>query len=313
MMEKNKHDNPIRMLFAFCYPSLPYQLQAAMVLKSLCGFGIEEIADVFLTDNETINKRIRRAEEKITNEHIKLEIPSDNSLTFRLDAVLNVLNLLFNSSSRIDLSVRKHLCSETMRLCTLLAEKKSTAQPKTFALLSLMCFHAARPGSGTDELGRILLLREQNRKTWNRPLILKGINYMEKSAWGDELNEYHVESGIEFYHCTASGFEKTDWAQLLTLYDMLLKVKDTIIVRLNRAMVVSQLFGYEKAITEVKSLKNTGSNFLYHATLGELYFQANKYSVAMKCFEKGMGLTSLNTEKVLFRRKILLCRASESN
>ena len=192
-------DDQLRMIFSCCHPSLSIESQVALTLKTLCGFSIAEIAHSFLTSEETIAKRLYRAREKLREEKIAFEIPSGWGLASRLEAVLSVIYLLFNegySSSNSDTLIREDLCEEAMRLCILLSEHPAGDKPQTYALLSLMCLNAARFDARMDSHGSIILLREQDRTKWNRALIGKGIEFLDKASAGDNFSPYHAEAAI---------------------------------------------------------------------------------------------------------------------
>ena len=170
------------MMFACCHPSIPGESQVALTLKTLCGLGVNEIAQAFLTNDETINKRIYRAKEKIRAENIELNVPQGSELQPRLDTVLKSLYLLFNegyNSSHPDQLIREDLCHEAMRLCYLLVEHPLTARPRAKALLSLLCFQSSRLNARLDDKGHIILLKYQDRSKWYRPLIQKGFDYLD--------------------------------------------------------------------------------------------------------------------------------------
>ncbi len=177
LSEQNIKDSQLQMMFALCNPILPLESQVALTLRILCGFGIEEIADAFLTNRETINKRLSRGKEKLRNAGIEIRLPAAGEINQRIDAVLTSLYLLFNegyySSSR-DHVLRKDFCLEAMRLTGLMVENEQTDLPRVDALLALMCFHASRFDARTDEKGEIIRYDEQDIELWNDELISTG-------------------------------------------------------------------------------------------------------------------------------------------
>src|SRR5258708_23244568 len=181
-LENEIQDSQLRMMFACSHPSIPEESQIALTLKTLCGLSINEIAKAFLTNEETISKRIYRAKEKIKLEKIELNVPQGEKLSGRLDVVLKSLYLLFNegyNSSHPDQLIREDLCQEAIRLTYLLTTHIITNLPPTNALLSLMCFQASRLQARLDDKGNIILLKHQDRNKWYRPLIERGIAYLE--------------------------------------------------------------------------------------------------------------------------------------
>ncbi len=180
-----------------------------------------------LSNEETIVKRIYRAKEKIKSEKIELELPSADQLPVRLVAVLHCLYLLFNegyNSSHPDELIREELCEEAIRLTYLLTLQKLTNLSRTQALLYLFCFQASRLKARLDDKGNIILLKQQDRTKWYRPLMNRGFTYLESSISGSfENSSYHLEAAIASLHASAPSFESTDWKGIYSLYDHLYK------------------------------------------------------------------------------------------
>ncbi|MBC8154700.1 MAG: sigma-70 family RNA polymerase sigma factor, partial [Bacteroidetes bacterium] len=215
-------DSQLRMLFAICHPAIALESQMAMCLKILCGLSVREIASAFLTNEETITKRLYRAKEKIKQEGIQLEVPAGPHLPSRLAAVLKSIYLLFSegyNSLHPDRLIRRDLCEEAMRLTLLLTQTPHTYTPAVSALLALMCFQASRFDARLDETGTIVLLADQDRSRWSRDLIQKGNDYLNQSAEGDAPSDYHLEAGIAWLHCSAPTYAATDWPTVLLYYD----------------------------------------------------------------------------------------------
>ncbi|HEU5291059.1 MAG TPA: sigma-70 family RNA polymerase sigma factor [Cyclobacteriaceae bacterium] len=300
-------DSQLRMMFACCHPSIPYESQIALTLKTLCGLSVSEIAHCFLTNEETITKRLYRAKEKIRDEKIELEIPSPATLTSRLETVLHGLYLLFTegyNSSHPKQLIRHDLCEEAMRLCLLLTKNQLTDQPNTRALLALMCFQASRADARLTTSGSIILLKHQDRKLWNRPLIDKGNEYLNSSAQGEILSEYHLEAAIAACHAQAATFEETDWKRILRLYEILSSVKSDPIVEMNQAIVLGFVETPSRGLEKLKSIKGLEHNSIYHAALGDLYHQTKNLKKAKLEYEHAITLTRSNSEKDLLHKKI---------
>jgi len=196
-------DSQLQMMFAVCHPVIPVEAQIALSLRILCGFGIEEIANAFLTNKETINKRLFRAKEKLRENTVKIEMPGLNGMEERIDAVLATIYLLFNegyySSSR-DKVLRNELCLEAMRLCTMLVENKLTNKPQVYALLSLMCFHSSRFEARLDSNGEHILYDDQDPGLWDAGLVSKGGYFLACAATGNRISKYHLEAGIAYWN-----------------------------------------------------------------------------------------------------------------
>jgi RNA polymerase sigma-70 factor (ECF subfamily) len=204
-------DSMLRMLFACCHPSITVESQLALALKTLCGLTNAEIAKAFLTNEDTIAKRIYRAREKMRTQNVQLELPAASQLQSRLHTVLHCLYLLFNegyNAAHPNRLIREELCEEAMRLAYLLTQHSLTALPRTYALLALFCFQASRLQARIDDHGNIILLQQQNRDHWYRPLIDKGFEYLELAAEPFELSPYHIEAGIASLHAAAPSFDK---------------------------------------------------------------------------------------------------------
>jgi RNA polymerase sigma-70 factor (ECF subfamily) len=307
---KEIEDDLLRMMFTCCHPSLPAESQAAMILKTLCGFSVAEIAKAFVTNKATIEKRLYRARQQFREEKIGFDIPGARELKGRLNNVLLSVYLLFNegySSTQHEELVREDLLSEAMRLGELLARHHITQCPEVWALLALMCFTNARNASRLDQEGNILLLKDQDRNQWNTALIQRAIFYLNQSAEGEALSTYHLEAAIAFEHCSAASYPETNWQNILHYYDLLYQLQSTPVVALNRAIVVSELQGAAAGIKAIESIPGIGfleEYYLLPATLGELYAQLNDKEKACSYFEKALLLTQSNAQKNLLMEKL---------
>lgn len=309
--EQEIADSQLRMMFACCHPSLKQEDQVALTLKTVSGFSMQEIARSLLTNEATVQKRLHRAKEFLKTNKIQLEIPAGNELKKRLDTIYTILYLLFNegyNSLKADELIRRDLCAEAMRCCKLLTEHKAVKHPAGFALLSLMCFHAARFDSRIDENDDIILLQHQDRNKWDHQLINVGVRYLDQSSNGPELSVYHIESAIAAEHCLAPSFQQTNWMRLLKLYDLLYEVNPGPVVQLNRAVVIAESGHIALAIQSVLSIegieKLLRSDHLYSAVLGELYRRLSDTVKAREYLQHAHDLTPSNAEKKLLRTKI---------
>jgi RNA polymerase sigma factor (sigma-70 family) len=303
-------DSQLRMMFACCHPSISQEAQITLILKTLCGLSVNEIANAFLSNEETITKRLYRTKEKIRGKKISLDYPGAGQMPSRTDAVLKTLYLLFNegySSSHSEKLIREDLCEEAMRLMLLLTENEKTRTPQAYALLALMCYHVSRFNTRLDDKGLIILLKDQDRSQWNQFLIEKGNDYMKKAATGAIFHDFHIEAAISSIHANAKSFEETDWKMILSLYDTLLERTKNPVVALNRCLVLAEAEGTDKAINELKTMNGLSGNCHYNSSLGELYLKSGNKTEAKKYFEKALQLTSSNPETELIQRKINLC------
>jgi len=309
-------DSQLQLIFACCHPSLKEEDQVALTLKTISGFSVAEIAKALLAQESAVQKRLYRAKQFISSQNIQLEIPVGKDLQSRLDTVYTILYLIFNegyNSSKAGELIRKDLCAEAMRLCLLLSQHKTGDQPLTYALLSLMCFHAARFESRLDENNSMILLAQQDRTKWDKELIKRGYYYLNKSSEGNHLSVYHIESAIAAEHCLATTFAETNFDRLLSLYDLLWQMKPTPVVQLNRAVVLSYTGQTQNAITLLLSIENIDTllqtQYMFDAVLGELYARNNEPKQAEDHFEKAIKLTPSDTEKKLLKEKIAAVRS----
>lgn len=304
LSEENIFDSQLQMMFTVCHPSLSKESQVGLSLRILCGFGIEEIADAFLTNKETIHKRLYRAKEKLREEGIEISFPSSPQIETRLDMVLSTIYLMFNegyysvSSNRV---LRKELCLEAIRLCSMLLEKDSTNIPRANALLSLMCFHTSRFEARLDGSGEHVLYEDQKEELWNQDFIAKGEIFFQRAAKENEISKYHLEAAIAYWHTRKN--EPTDkWENILGLYDLLLQIDFSPIPALNRIFALSKVQGKKEAIGEAEKLDLEGNQF-YHALLGELYsgFRNGK---AKENFSKALSLAKTPADRSALQKKI---------
>ncbi|HKB44267.1 MAG TPA: sigma-70 family RNA polymerase sigma factor [Chitinophagaceae bacterium] len=303
-------DDQLRMMFTCCHPSLAPETQVALVLKTLCGFSITEIARAFIAANDTIEKRLYRAKQKFREEKIAFEIPKGSELEERLDNVLIAIYLLFNegyNSTQHENLIRRDLLEESLRLGELLIQHPATKQPKVFALLALMCFNSARSNARLDKEGNILLLKDQDRSLWDQSLIERGLRFIEDSAAGEMLSAYHLEAAIACEYITAADYSNINWQHILHYYDLLYQLRPTAIVALNRSVVVGELYGPAegiKAIEKIPGIEFLKNYYLLHAILGEMHFQLDNKDKAADYFSKAALLTASETEKKLLAEKM---------
>jgi RNA polymerase sigma factor (sigma-70 family) len=301
---QNINDSQLQMMFAICHPCISTEAQVGLSLRILCGFGIEEIADAFLTSKEVINKRLLRAKEKLREEKIKIELPDAADIDERLATVLTTIYLLFNEgyySVSQNKTLRKDLCLEAMRLCTMLVENKSTNKPHVNALLSLMCFQASRFEARQGKNGELVLYDEQDASLWNADLISKGGYFLNCAASGNKLSKYHLEAAIAYWS-TQKSDTKEKWENVLQLYNRLLQIEYSPIAALNRTYALSKANGKQAAITEAEKINLTDNHF-YFALLGELYTGIDNKK-AKQIFQQAYSLAKTQTDKQTIQKKI---------
>ena len=299
-------DSLLRMIFATCHPSIPEESQIALTLKILCGLSVKEIASAFLTNEEAIQKRITRAKEKLREEKINLEVPAPRHLPDRLDAVLKVIYLLFNEGyhpSQSAEEIHEDLCEEAMRLANLLTQNPVTSQPRVLALLALMCLQASRFDSRRSAEG-LITLEQQDRSRWNRKLMEQGFTFLELASVGNDLSEYHVEAAIASVHMKAPSFEQTNWKQLVSLYDLLQRLKPGPVVELNRAIALGYGQSYQEGIDALESINGLDSNHFYYAAIGNFYLQMGKPRQAADAYQKALATAQSKVDRDFLEKKI---------
>ena len=304
LSDKNISDSQLQMLFAVCHPAISTEAQIGLALRILCGFGIDEIANAFLTNKETINKRLFRAREKLRLEQVKIEFPSEDEISRRLNSVLTTLYLLFNEgyySESQDAVIREDLCLEAMRLTGLLLENNRTNQPPVNALYALMCFHASRFEARKNENGEIVLYQDQDETCWDYALITKGAYYLHKASQGNTISKYHLEAGIAYWHTQkADTIEK--WENILQLYNKLLQLEYSPIAALNRTFALSKANGKQGAIAEAEKLQLTGNQY-YYTLLGELYTGIDN-GKAKANFQRAFAVAKTAADKQVIQKKL---------
>jgi RNA polymerase sigma-70 factor (ECF subfamily) len=306
-------DSQLRMIFACCHPRLTRENQLALALKALCGFGNSEIAHALLVSEDAVKKRIQRATRELSDQRIALDPPPAGELAQRLDAVHQVLYLLFNegySASEGETAIRADLCEEAARLCHLLCSHPRFSTPATHALMALMLFHAARLEARLDQRGFLLLMEEQDRSKWDQRLIRRAQEFLEQSAEGNIISTFHLEAAIAWHHCNAKSYADTDWPAILRLYDTLLTIHRSPVYVLNRAIVVAQIDGPHAGIGALQEAGHDGALRHYHlfdATLGEFYRRAGDLGRAQQHFEAARKKTKSPFDRELIDRRLALC------
>jgi RNA polymerase sigma factor (sigma-70 family) len=306
-------DDQLRMMFVCCHSSIAKETQIALILKTLCGFSITEIAAAFIVSPDTIEKRLYRGKQMLKDRQIGFEMPSGTQIEARLDTVLQSLYLLFNegyNSASHDTVIREDLVEEALRLSVLLSRHPLTAVPKVFALIALMSFHAGRFPARINESGDILALKDQDRSLWIQALIANGSHYLSLSATGGEVSTYHIEAAIASVHCMAPSYQETDWQMIVELYDKLHHLTASPVAALNRAIALAELHGPAeglKAIAAIPKLSRLEDYYLLPAAQGEFYLRSGDCANAREMFRKALTLTDSAREKSFLEKKIAEC------
>lgn len=304
LSDQNIADSQLAMIFTICNPCNSKEAQIALALNLLCGFGINEISDAFLSNKEVIYKRINRAKEKLKEENIKIQNPSNSEIKDRIQTVLKTIYLLYSEgyySISQNTTLRKDLCTEAMRLTYLLIQNENTNLPQTNALMALMCFHSSRFDARTGLNGEIILYEDQDQSLWNKELIDKGTYFLSQSSTGNTLSKYHLEAGIAYWHTIKTEtIEK--WENILELYNNLIILEYSPIVALNRTYALSKVKDKEEAILEAEKLNLTDNHF-YYSLLGNLYSGIDSKK-ALQHFETAIGLAKTTADKNIISKNI---------
>jgi RNA polymerase sigma-70 factor (ECF subfamily) len=297
-------DSQLQMLFAVCNPAIASEAQIGLALRILCGFGIDEIAEAFLSNKETINKRLFRAKEKLRAVNIKMELPPEPELVSRIGNVLHIIYLLFSEgyySKTQNPVLRKDLCLEAMRLGMMLTDFECTNLPATHALIALMCFHASRFSARQTDEHALVLYDRQDETLWDQGLIRRGMRHLNLSAEGSDLTTYHLEARIAYWHCIKEDTNEK-WEAVLELYDHLLLINYSPGVALNRIYALYKMKGAEPALKEAAEL-TIDHNHFYFLLLGALYKNSDQM-MALTCLQKAYALAKTQVEKEAIQQQI---------
>jgi RNA polymerase sigma factor (sigma-70 family) len=307
-------DDLLRMMFSCCDPRLKEEAQVALILHILCGFSVGEVAGALVARHAAIEKRLGRAKKVLAGSRGLFEVANARDVAVRRPIVQRALYLLFNEGyhgASTESVVRAELCREAIRLTSLLQEHPAGDTPSTRALRALMCLHAARLPARLDAGGELLPLSEQDRSRWDRALLAEGQRWLERSATGSELTDYHVEAAIAWAHGSAPSAADTDWARIVALYDQLMRLRPSPVVALNRAIAIAQLEGPERGLAEINAIAGAEklATYPFHpAALGELELRCGRARAAREHFLKARALARSPSERRFFEQRIEACR-----
>ncbi len=310
-------DEPLRLLFVCCHEDVPAESRVAFALRTLCGFSTAEIARGLLTTEANVQKRIERARDRLRELDVNFEEPPAPQLHARLDSVLSVIYVLFSQgchATHADVPIRRELCDEARRLAKMLASQAVGDVPVVHALLALMCFHAARFDARVASDGAIVLLEEQDRGAWNWTDVREGMDWLARSAAGNDLTRYHLEAGIAWEHCRASTFAETDWRRIAAGYDALDCIAPSPLHALNRAVAEAHLHGPQAGLDRLAAVhpENIPARYPgWHAVIGELHFRLGQHSASEQAWREALRWTSASADQEFLRRRLAMCRAGE--
>jgi len=301
-------DDRLRLIFTCCHPALSQDAQISMTLREVCNLTTEEIARAFLTKPATIAQRIVRAKAKIRDARIPYEVPPPSELPERLDTVLRVVYLVFNegySASFGPSLTRADLSGEAIRLSRLLVQL--LPEPEVMGLLALMLLHESRRKARTSPDGNLILLKEQDRSLWCREEITEGVTFVERALSSKRIGPYTLQAAIAAVHAEALSAAETDWAQIVALYDLLLRLEPSPIIELNRAVAVAMRDGPAKGLELIETLlarDELSTYHLAHAARADLYRRLGKNAEARVSYERALSLAQQEPERRFLQKRL---------
>jgi RNA polymerase sigma factor (sigma-70 family) len=307
------HDDRLRLLFGCCHPALAVESRLALTLRAVVGLSTAQIARAFLTSEATMAQRIVRAKRKIVRAGIPMRIPTDTEMPQRLDDVLTVAYLTYNEGHLTTSGAAAHqrdLADDAVWLSSMVA-LALPRQPEALGLLALLMLQHARRPARFDESGQIVVLRDQDRSSWDIAAIDEGLRLLARAGALHCPGRFQLQAAIAACHCEAASWSETDWLQILTLYDRLVVLDPSPVVSLNRAIALAHVEGPAAALGEVDMLveRLRGYHLLY-ATRAELLRSLGRWDQAAAADAQALRLTSNVAEQRLLRRRLAVERAT---
>jgi RNA polymerase sigma-70 factor (ECF subfamily) len=302
------NDDQLRLIFTCCHPALSPDARVALTLREVCGLTTEEIARAYLSTPPTIAQRIVRAKAKIRDAHIPYQIPSRADLPERLDTVLQVIYLVFNEgyfASSGESLTRADLSGEAIRLGRLLVEL--LPEPEAMGLLGLMLLHESRRISRTASNGELILLADQDRSLWNRKQIGEGSSLVQRALSTRQFGTYTLQGAIAAVHTQAPEADATDWAQIVSLYEVLLRLYPSPVIELNRAVAVAMKDGPQAGLDIIDRLLNDGELSEYHlahSARADLFRRLGRAQEARDSYERALALTRQEPERRFYEKRL---------
>jgi len=306
--DEGVEDDRLRLIFTCCHPALPPDAQIALTLREVCGLTTEEIARAFLSPAPTLAQRIVRAKAKIKAARIPYQVPARGDLPERLATVLHVIYLVFNegySASSGDSLTRHDLSAEATRLGRLLVEL--LPEPEAIGLLALMLLHESRRQARTSSEGELVLLDDQDRSLWNREQIAEGVALVERALASRAFGPYSLQAAIAAVHAEAPSAAQTDWAEIVGLYDVLLRADPSPVVELNRAAAVAMRDGPEAGLVLIDDILTRGELADYalaHSARAELCRRLGRTAEAIESYQRALGLTKQEPQRRFLDRRL---------
>jgi RNA polymerase sigma-70 factor (ECF subfamily) len=301
-------DDRLRLIFTCCHPALSTEARTALTLREVWGLSTEEIAHAFLIASATLAQRIVRAKHKIRDAGIAYQVPERAQLPERLDSVLQVIYLIFNegyAASSGGSLTRHDLSAEAIRLARLLVQL--LPEPEALGLLALMLLHDSRRAARVSPAGDLVLLEAQDRTQWDRELIAEGIALLERGLASRRIGPYLIQAAIAAVHAEAACHADTDWAQIVALYGVLLRLDRSPVIALNRAVAVAMRDGAEAGLALVDELLAQGelSDYRFaHAARADLCRRLGRTADARSAYERALALSQQEPERRFLRQRL---------
>ena len=308
-------DDLLRLMFSCCHPSLPETAQVALILHILCGFSVAEVADAFLSSRAAIEKRITRAKALLSATEAMFDVSAAEDFAGRLPSVLRALYLLFNEGyhGASPAAIRCELCDEAIRLTAVLLAHPFGVTPETHALAALMALISARLPARTDAGGELMALADQDRTKWDQTRIAEGLRLLDLAARGLTLSPYHIEAAIAAVHASATRPQDTDWRLIVSFYDLLMRIRPSPVVALNRAIAISQAEGPRRGLEELRAHVDPEAMpryLFYSAALGEMNLSLGRREDARAHFQSARDLARNDLERSFIDRRLRACDTS---
>ncbi|UNK50815.1 RNA polymerase sigma factor [Lysobacter sp. S4-A87] len=306
--DEDVEDDRLRLIFTCCHPALPADAQVALTLREVCDLTTEEIARAFLITAPTVAQRIVRAKSKIRQARIPYQVPARDELPQRLDIVLQVVYLVFNegyAATSGESLTRHELCNEAIRLGRLLVEL--LPDPETLGLLALMLLHESRRPARATADGDLVLLDDQDRALWNRPLIAEGLALVKRIHASRRFGPYSLQAAIAAVHAVAASAADTDWVRIVALYDLLLRADPSPVVELNRAAAMAMRDGPAAGLVLVEALLARGELQHYplaHSARADLCRRLGRNEQARESYVRALELTQQAPQRRFIERRL---------
>lgn len=299
-------DDRLRLIFTCCHPSLAKPAQIALTLRTVCGHTTNEIANAFLVPEPTVAQRIVRAKRKIRNAGVPYRVPSDSDLPDRLDAVLEVIYLIYNegyASASSEYVRRADLTHEAIRLAKIV-DQLLPNEPEVLGLIALMLFQESRGDTRVDSAGGTVLLRDQNRSLWDNGMIMEAHRSLDRALAREHPGPYQIQAAISAIHADAKTPDRTDWNQIVALYTSLLTHTDSPVVRLNHGVAVAMATEASAGLRLIDGIEGLDDYVYYHSARGALLDDCGDTDEAVAAYEAALVVATSDHQRRFLHAKL---------